>query len=102
MIYGQEKHRSPRNITLIMDWVHIILGFFIVLMAVFAFLNPERNMALFPLIFLLAAGLNLLNGVHRYRQSGRNKKKKALGIGQLLIAASLLAIAVISAVSIWG
>lgn len=101
MIYGQERHRSPRNITLIMDWVHIILGALIVVMAVLAFLNPEGNMFLFPLIFLLAALLNLLNGIHRFKQSGRDKKKKALGIGYLVIAVLLLAISVISGVSIW-
>lgn len=102
MIYGQEKHRTPRNITLIIDWLHIVLGFLIVLMAIITFLNPERYMFLFPFIFLLAAVLNLLNGIHRYRQSGRTKKKKMTAAGQLLIAAFLLVIAVISAVSIWG
>lgn len=101
MTYGQDKHRGTRNITLIMDWVHIVLGFFIVLMAIIAFLNPESNMMLFPVIFLFAAALNILNGIHRYRQSGREKRKKAAGIGQLLVALCLLAVAVISAVSIW-
>lgn len=101
MGYGQSKHRSPRNITLIMDWVHIVLGFLIVIMAVIAFLNPEGNMILFPLIFFLAAILNFSNGIHRYRQSGRIKRKKVMGIGQLVLAVFLLAIAVVSAVSIW-
>lgn len=102
MALKQEKHRSPRNVTLMMDGVHIVLGFLIVVMAVAAFLNPEGNMALFPIIFFLAMVLNLLNGIHRYSQSGRDKKKKIMSIGQLAVAVFLLVISVISAVSIWG
>lgn len=100
-MYGQEKHRGFRNMTLVIDWVHIVIGVLIVLMAIVAFLNPESNMILFPVIFLLAAALNLLNGIHRYRQGGREKRKKVAGIGQLFIALFLFSIAIISAISIW-
>lgn len=102
MMYGQEKRKSPRNMTLMIDWLHIIIGALIVVMAVVVFLNPEGYMMLFPLIFLLAAVLDLVNGVYRYRQSGRDRRKKAAAIGQMVIAAVLTAIAVVSAVSIWG
>lgn len=102
MRYGQQgKRRSPRNTTLILDWLHIIIGVCVVVMAVIAFINPENNMILFPIIFFLAAVLNVVNGVYKYRQSGRNKKKKAMGLGLLLIAAFLLAVTIISAISIW-
>ena len=77
MIDGQDTKKSPRNAALILDWIHIVIGFLVVLFAVIAFLNPEDNRVLFPLIFLLAAVLNLVNGVYQYRQSGRDKKKKA-------------------------
>ncbi|MEG7530610.1 MAG: DUF6637 family protein [Hungatella sp.] len=102
MTYGQDRRRTPKNTTLIMDWIHIVIGVLIVLMAMIAFLNPEENQLLFPLIFLLAAILNLLNGVYRFRQSGHEKKKKALGIGQLVIALFLFLMVIISTVSIWG
>lgn len=102
MMYGQEKRKSPRNMTLMIDWLHIIIGALIVVMAVVVFLNPEGYMMLFPLIFLLAAVLDLVNGVYRYRQSGRDRRKKAAAIGQMVIAAVLTVIAVVSAVSIWG
>lgn len=101
MMYGQEKRKSPRNMTLIMDWIHIIIGILIVVMAVITFLNPEDNQVLFPFIFFLAAVLNTINGVYCYRQSGREKRKKVLGIGQLSIALLLVGVTVISAVSIW-
>ena len=100
-MYGQEKRKSPRNLTLMIDWLHIIIGILIVVMAVVAFLNPEGYMMLFPLIFLLAAVLNLVNGLYRFRQSGREKRKKAAAIGQIVIAAVLTGIAVVSAISIW-
>ena len=100
-MYGQEKRKSPRNLTLMIDWLHIIIGILIVVMAVVAFLNPEGYMMLFPLIFLLAAVLNLVNGLYRYRQSARDKRKKAAAIGQSVIAAVLTGIAVVSAISIW-
>lgn len=102
MMYGQEKRKSPRNVTLIMDWIHIVLGTLIVVMAIIAFLNPESNQVCFPLIFFLASALNIINGVYRCRQSGREKKKKVLALGQLVIALALLGVTVVSAVSIWG
>jgi len=58
-------------------------------------------MLLFPVIFLLAASLNIMNAVFKIRMSGREKKKKASGILVLLFGIVLLALAVISAVSIW-
>ena len=73
MIYGQDKKKSPRNAALILDWIHIVIGFLVVLFAVIAFLNPEDNRILFPLIFLLAAVLNLVNGVYQYRQIKRKR-----------------------------
>lgn len=101
MRYGQGKRKSPRNTTLILDWLHIITGILVVVMAVITFINPEEHMVLFPVIFFLAAMLNIINGVYRYRQSGRSKKKKVLAIGLLLIAFFLLIITVISGISIW-
>lgn len=101
MIYEQGKRKSPKNMTLIMDWVHIVIGGLIVVMAVVTFLNPEGNQFCFPLIFFLAAVLNTVNGVHRLKHSGREKKRRLLGIGQLAIALALLAVAAASAVSIW-
>ena len=102
MRYGQQgRRRSPRNTTLILDWLHIVIGVCVVVMAVIAFINPENNMILFPFIFFLAAVLNIVNGVYRYRQSGRDKKKKFLSAGLLLASVFLLAVTVISANSIW-
>lgn len=84
-----------------MDLVHIVIGILIVILAVITFLNPEGNQVLLPLIFILAAILNIFNGIHQYRTSGRSMKKKAAAIAQLLLALVLIAVSAVSAVSIW-
>lgn len=96
-----ERGRNLRNASMMVDLIHIVVGIVIVVLAVISFLNPEENMLLFPIIFLLAAVLNLINGVFKIRLAGREKKKKVSGIVILLFAFLLLALAVISAVSIW-
>ncbi len=100
-MYGQGKGRNPRNTAIMMDWVHIIIGVLIVALAVIIFLNPEENQMFFPAVFLLAAVLNIFNGVHKYRRSGRDKKKKVFSVFQFLLALLLLAVMAVSAVSIW-
>ncbi len=101
MRYRQARRNSPRNTSLILDWVHIITGALVVIMAVAAFVDPEDNMILFPVIFFLAAVLNMVNGVYRYQQSGRDKRKKASAMGLMGIAVFLLVVMAISAFSIW-
>ena len=101
MRYRQARRHSPRNTSLILDWVHIITGALVVIMAVAAFVDPEDNMILFPVIFFLASALNMVNGVYRYQQSGRDKRKKASAMGLIVIAVFLLVVMVVSAFSIW-
>ena len=97
----QEKRKKSANIAFALDMLHIVVGILIVIFAVLAFLNPDENRILFPVIFLLAAVLNLVNGVYQYRQSGRDKKKKAGAVVPFVIAGFLLIVTVISAISIW-
>lgn len=73
----------------------------IVILAVFSFLNAENNLVLFPVIFILAAILNLVNGWVKIRRSGRDKKKLLAGFGLLLFGSGLTALAIVSALSIW-
>jgi len=86
---------------MIVDILHIVVGILIVTLAVISFLNPEDHMFLFPAIFFLAGMLNLVNGIYKIRLSGREKKKKAAGIAVLMFGFLLIALTVISAVSIW-
>lgn len=101
MMYGQGKKKNPRSTALILDWIHIGIGLLVVILAVFAFLNPEDNRFLFPFIFLLAAVLNTINGIYRFRLSGREKKKKLAAVMQLVLAVVLGAVMTVSAITVW-
>ena len=46
-----ERRRKVRSESAALDLLHIAVGIAVVLMAVFSFLNPERNMICFPVIF---------------------------------------------------
>lgn len=100
-MYVQDKKRSPRNVAFLLDLLHIVVGILVTVCAVLAFLDPERNRFLFPVIFLLAALLNGVNGYHKLKASGRDKKKKAGSIVLCVIAGILFLIGIVSALSIW-
>ena len=98
---GNEKRRKVRGTTMALDTMHIVIGIVIVLLAVFSFMNPEDNMFFFPVIFLLAAILNLATGNHKFRRSKRNQRQKITAIGQMAFGTVLVILAVVSAISIW-
>ncbi len=97
----QEKKRNPRNAALILDLLHIVSGILVAICAILAFLDPEGNSILFPVIFWLAALLNGIVGGFRLKMSGHDKKKQAGGAVQCLLAVILTILGVLSAISIW-
>lgn len=98
---GQEKKRGSRTPAFILDMMHIVTGILIVGLAVLAFLNPEDNMILFPVIFLLAAILNFFNGLDRFRAERGQKKKRMTGVVLMAVGAGLLVLCIVSAITIW-
>ena len=98
---GQEKKRNPRSTALILDLLHIVIGILVVICAILAFLDPEGNSILFPVIFWLAALLNGIVGGFRLKMSGHDKKKQAGGAVQCLLAVILTILGGLSAISIW-
>ena len=95
------RSRTSRRIVFFLDVLHIGIGSIIVILAVISFLNAENNLVLFPVIFMLAAVLNLVNGWVKIRQSGRDKKRLAAGIGILIFGIGLVLLSVICALCIW-
>lgn len=93
---------SPRKLGTILDVTHIVIGLAVVIMAIFAFLNPERYKVLFPVIFLLAAVLNVTTGWLYMKMYPRMKKKRASGFIYVIAGLLIFALCVISAASIWG
>lgn len=98
---GNNRRRKVQSESAALDALHIITGIAVVIMAVASFLNPEQHMLFFPLIFFLAAVLNLVTGRYRLSRSKRNKKKQAGAVMQMIFGAALAALAAVSAVSIW-
>lgn len=98
---GNEKRRKVRGTTMVLDTMHIVIGVAIVLMAVISFVNPEGYMLFFPVIFLLAAILNLVTGNYKLKRSKRNRKQKISAIGQMIFGSILVILAIVSAISIW-
>lgn len=99
-MHGQ-RGRSERHAGVFLDVVHLVLGIAIVILAVLSFINPEGNHMLFPLVFLLAALLNGINGIFEFKTHGRDKKKFGASLLQLALAAGLTVLGVLSAISIW-
>ncbi|MCD8121336.1 MAG: hypothetical protein LUE65_03730 [Clostridiales bacterium] len=95
------EKKNPRNTSVMLDLIHIVVGILVVVCVVLAFLFPEKNRFLFPLVFWLAAFLNGVNGWNRLVQSGHDRKKKAGGAAFCLVAVILLTVGVLSAVSMW-
>lgn len=97
----REKKKSPRSTVMYLDILHIVTGILIVLCAVLAFLDPDSNRFLFPLIFWMAAFLNGIAGWYQLGECGRDKKKKAEAGCRIAAAALLAAVGIVSAISIW-
>ena len=98
---GKNNRRKVRGMTRALDTMHIVVGIAIVAMATISFVNPEEYMFFFPVIFLLAACLNLTTGKYKLGRSKRDQRKKAAAVLQMAFGAALTVLGVISAISIW-
>lgn len=97
----QGRKRSSRNIGMMLDLLYIVVGLLVVICAVMAFLNPEGNQFLFPIIFFLAALLNGVNGWYHLKECGRDRKKRMSSVLLCVVAGALLLVGFVSAFSIW-
>ena len=99
---ANKSRYTPRKTGMIIDTVHIVIGVLVVVMAVFAIANPAEYMSLFPLIFLLAALLLAVTGWFMFLTGKHNTRKKAAGVVYFCLAALLIFLFAVSAISIWG
>ncbi|MCI9105677.1 MAG: hypothetical protein HFG56_08435 [Lachnospiraceae bacterium] len=97
---NQDRRKNPHNEVMILDLMYIIVGILVVICAVLAFLDPEKNQFLFPVIFWLAGLLNGVSGWYKLKNSGRDRKRKLGGISLCLCAGILVLIGIASAISI--
>ena len=83
-----------------LDAMHIIIGIAVVVMSVISFLDTERYMFLFPVIFFLAAALNLATGKYWLSRTKRERRRRT-AVFQMGFGTVLLIFMILSAVSIW-
>ena len=65
--------KRRQGFTFVHSVLHIILALSIIIMTVFAFLNPTRYMMFFPMIFLLFSINCLLDGIKYLRNEDRQR-----------------------------
>lgn len=101
MTEGEKKNRASR---LKKETAGTATGLGIVIFSILVFINPDRYRLLFPVIFLMAAGISLANGMDRTREAGRRKGENSrTGLMFLGLSAVLFLMALFSAASIlWG
>ena len=100
-MFKTEKRKNLQNAAFLLDMVHIMIGLIIVVLAVVTFLNPEDHMLMFPVIFFLAAVLNLIRGSYQLKENRRHKKKKLTGFLSVAVGILLILLCVVSGISIW-
>ncbi|MCQ2401032.1 MAG: hypothetical protein MJ059_03810 [Lachnospiraceae bacterium] len=93
---------SPRKAGTFIDLVHIILGTATIVLAVLAVVNPEKNRALFPVIFFMASVINFVSAWFNFKMFPRMKKKRVSAFLYLFTGVLIFLLFVVSAVSIWG
>lgn len=98
----EAKKRNPRTANFLLDLFHIIIGIGIVVMAVLCFMNPVEYELLFTVIFLLAAVLNITNGISRLKESSHKRTSMVSGILFLLFGVLLALLAVVCAICLIG
>lgn len=89
-----------------MDFIHVILCLGVVVIAVIIFLNPTQFVRLFPMVFLLAAGMQFLHGIPKIVSSRRHhraedRRQMAAGIVICVLGVVLAGLATVSAVTTW-
>lgn len=97
-----QRGRSERHSGVFLDMVHLILGIAIVILAVLSFINPEGNHMLFPLVLSSNIPFTAFNKAASKNTRGRDKKKFGASILQLALAAGLMVLGILSAISIWA
>ena len=99
-MYENFRRRKVRSETPGLDILHIIIGIAVVVMAVFSFLDPAEYMFFFPVIFLLAAVLNVVSGRYRYHNA-KDRGQSASAVVQTVFGGFFFILGIVSAISIW-
>lgn len=81
---------------MVVEGVAMGLGLCTILLAILIFCNVDEMLSWLPLMFLLAALVNVISGVKALYY-----KKKLAGAGLILVSAGITAFAVVSFITLW-
>ena len=90
-------NKIQRIIRIIIDCLDVILGAAAIVLAVMVFLDTQKNMWMFPIIFCVGGMMNLITGV-KYFMTDR----KVSGIVSEVVAVVLFVIAYVSFLAVGG
>lgn len=96
MYAGLKKKEKFRHWGTVVECTMIGLGLCTILLAVLIFCKVEEMLKWLPLMFLLAALVNVISAVKAFYY-GRSLS----GIGLLLVSAGITAFAVVSYITLW-
>lgn len=88
-----KKRKNSQDIDFILDILHLVIGVFIVILSILAFISPEEHRLLFPGIFTLASIMNFMLWYRKFK--GAEIKERILSFIYFLIAVFLLFIAIL-------
>ncbi len=92
---------NPHNRQLWIDIIHIVIGGAATAITVFAFMDLDNRMRLFPFVFALAALLNFINGIPRLGGNFHQNTQWKTGVMLMVAGVLLLAFAALSAYTLW-
>lgn len=92
---GFAHSMNVRKARLIIEWVYIGITVVITILAILAFFFQDNVIVIYPIIFGLAAGMNVLSGVRYLGRDHKNKIHPVAAVFCFILAGLLIALAVI-------
>ena len=92
-----QENKTQRVIRIIIEIMTSLTGVAAVVLAVLTFINTKANSFMFPIIFILGAGMNILSGI-KFVMTGN----KGGAITRIIVGVVLIGIAAASYVVIGG
>lgn len=96
------KKTNIRDITNIINTIHIAIGIVIVVLTVILFIAPQEHLIYFPVVFALASIINYIKGIYVLSFQSRDRKRRKRGIIFIIIGAVLTIIGIASALTALG
>lgn len=95
-MYIGSKQGKFRHWRLVADSISMVLGLFTILLAIFIFFNIETRMKFLPVMFMLAAIMNLVGGTKAIYYG-----RRLSGLGQIIVSVIVCGFAILSSITMW-